>query len=84
MATLYIDGRRDVSAAVAGPIAANSFNLWIGWDSHRTEWAWNSRIDDVRIYSYALTAAASRQKISIDRTSLEAGWTLSPKNSKNR
>jgi len=30
--------------------------MWIGWDSHRTEWAWNGRIDDVRIYSYALGA----------------------------
>jgi len=61
MATLYIDGRRDVSAAVAGPIAANSFNLWIGWDSHRTEWAWNGRIDDVRICSYALSQDKVRE-----------------------
>ena len=53
-ATLYIDGRRDVSAAAAGPIAANNLSLWIGWDSHRTEGAWNGRIDDVRIYSCAL------------------------------
>jgi tetratricopeptide (TPR) repeat protein len=53
-ATLYIDGRREVSAPVAGPIAANSSNVWIGWDSHRTEWGWNGRIDEVRIYSYAL------------------------------
>ena len=54
-ATLYVDGRRDVSAAVAGLIAANSLNMWIGWDSRRTRRAWNGRIDDVRIYSYALT-----------------------------
>ena len=40
----------------AGPIAANNLSLWIGWDSHRTENAWNGRIDDVRIYSYALDA----------------------------
>jgi hypothetical protein len=60
MAMLYIDGRRDVSAAVAGPIAANSFNVWIGWDSHRTEWAWNGRIDDVRIYSCALAVTDVR------------------------
>jgi serine/threonine protein kinase/tetratricopeptide (TPR) repeat protein len=60
MATLYIDGRRDVSAAVAGPIAANSLNLWIGWDSHRTETAWNGRLDDVQIYSYALEAQEIR------------------------
>ena len=59
-ATLYIDGRRDVSAAVAGPIAANSLNMWIGWDSHRTEWAWNGRIDDVRIYSCALAVTDVR------------------------
>ena len=56
MATLYIDGRRDVSAAVAGPIAANSLNVWIGWDAHRSEYTWNGHIDDVHIYSYALSA----------------------------
>ncbi|HUU17305.1 MAG TPA: LamG-like jellyroll fold domain-containing protein [Sedimentisphaerales bacterium] len=56
-ATLYIDGQRDVSAAVAGSITANSYNVWIGSDSHRNERAWKGRIDDVRIYSYALTAA---------------------------
>jgi tetratricopeptide (TPR) repeat protein len=55
-ATLYIDGQRDVSAAVAGFIAANSYNVWIGSDSHRNERALKGRIDDVRIYSYALTA----------------------------
>ncbi len=55
-ATLYIDGQRDVSAATSGSIPANSFNVWIGSDSHRSERAWKGRIDDVRIYSYALTA----------------------------
>jgi hypothetical protein len=54
---LYIDGRRDVEAATSGSIPANSLNLWIGWNSHRTNHAWNGRIDDVRIYSYAMTAA---------------------------
>jgi len=56
-ATLYIDGRRDVSAGTSGSIAANSFNVWIGADSERGERGWSGRIDDVRIYSYALTAA---------------------------
>jgi len=60
-AALYIDGRRDVSAAVAGPIAANNLSLWIGWDSHRTETAWNGRIDDVRIYSHALSEDEVRE-----------------------
>lgn len=54
-ATLYIDGRRDVSAAVVGSIASNSLNVRIGWDAHRTEWAWKGRIDDVHVYSYALS-----------------------------
>ena len=58
--TLYIDGRRDVSVATSGSIPANSLNVWIGWDSHRTERTWNGRIDDVRIYSYALTAEEIR------------------------
>jgi hypothetical protein len=59
-ATLYIDGQRDVSAAVAGSIAANSYNVWIGSDSHRNERALTGRIDDVRVYSYALTAGEVR------------------------
>jgi len=37
-------------------IAADNLSLWIGWDSHRTENAWNGRLDDVCIYSYALDA----------------------------
>lgn len=56
-ATLYIDGQRDLSAAVVGSIAINSYNVWIGSDSHRNERALKGRIDDVHIYSYALTAA---------------------------
>jgi serine/threonine protein kinase/tetratricopeptide (TPR) repeat protein len=54
-ATLYIDGRRDVSAGTSGRIATNSFNVWIGSNSQRSERALTGRIDDVRIYSYALT-----------------------------
>jgi beta-galactosidase len=59
-ATLYIDGQRDVSATVVGSIAANSFNVWIGADSERGERGWSGRIDDARIYSYALTAKEIR------------------------
>ncbi len=55
-ATLYIDGRRDVSATLVGSIAANSYNVWIGSDSYRSGPVWSGRIDDVQIYSYALTA----------------------------
>ena len=55
-ATLYTDGRRDVSAAISGAISKNSGHVWIGWDSHRKESTWNGHIDDVRIYSYALNA----------------------------
>jgi hypothetical protein len=69
-ATLYIDGRRDVSANVAGPITANSSNVWIGWDSHRSEWTWNGRIDNIRIYSYALSEDEIRE--------LYAGIELTP------
>jgi len=59
-ATLYIDGRRDVSAGTSGRIATNSFNVWIGSNSQRSERAWNGRIDDVRIHSHALTAEEVR------------------------
>ncbi|MHC4437069.1 MAG: protein kinase domain-containing protein [Planctomycetota bacterium] len=55
--TLYFDGRRDVSASTLGRIAANRFNVWIGSNAERSERAWNGLIDDVHIYSYALTAA---------------------------
>ncbi len=71
-ATLYIDGRRDVSAAVTGPITLNSLNLWIGWDSHRTETAWNGRLDDLRIYSYALDADEIRTLYDSTLEPLEA------------
>jgi beta-galactosidase len=54
--TLYIDGRRDVSATTSGSIPANSFNVWIGADSQLSRHAWNGLIDEVRIYSHALTA----------------------------
>jgi len=54
-ATLYIDGRRDVSAATSGSIPANRFNVWIGADSQLFRHEWNGLIDDVRIYSYPLT-----------------------------
>jgi serine/threonine protein kinase/predicted Zn-dependent protease/Tol biopolymer transport system component len=55
-ATLYIDGRREVSATTSGSIPANRFNVWIGADSQLSRHAWNGLIDEVRIYSYALTA----------------------------
>ena len=58
--TLYIDGRRDVSARTSGRIAANRYNVWIGSDSQRNERTWNGRIDDVRIYSYALSEGKVR------------------------
>jgi tetratricopeptide (TPR) repeat protein len=55
-ATLYVDARRDVSVRTSGPIATNSFSVWIGSNAHRTERTWPGRIDDVRIYSDALAA----------------------------
>lgn len=55
-ATLYINGRRDVSATTSGSIPVNSFNVWIGADSQLSRHVWNGLIDEVRIYSYALTA----------------------------
>jgi hypothetical protein len=59
--TMYIDGRRDVSAGTSGRVATNSFNVWIGSNSQRSERAWNGRIDDVRIYSYALSEDKIRE-----------------------
>ena len=41
-------------------IPANNFNVWIGADSQLYRHVWNGLIDDVRIYSYALSAEQIR------------------------
>jgi len=61
---LYIDGVEDPAsrlnvAAYSGPITSNDFDVCIGENSEEQGRCWHGLIDDVRIYSYAL----SRQEI---------------------
>jgi tetratricopeptide (TPR) repeat protein len=52
---LYVDGVQDATCAVTGQIRPNDWPVFIGENSEQTKREWNGLIDDVRIYSYALT-----------------------------
>jgi len=53
---LYVDGKLDASAEAPGNIRANEEPVYIGGNSQMPNRFWNGLIDDVRIYSYALSA----------------------------
>ena len=53
---LYIDGNLDASAEAPGTIRVNDEPVYIGENSQMPNRFWNGLIDDVRIYSYALSA----------------------------
>ncbi|MHC4586850.1 MAG: LamG domain-containing protein, partial [Planctomycetota bacterium] len=53
---LYVDGKLDVSSTASGTIKINNQSVYIGENSEQTDRFWNGLIDDVRIYSYALSA----------------------------
>ena len=53
---LYIDGSLDASAEAPGNIRVNNEPVYIGENSQTPNRFWNGLIDDVRIYSYALSA----------------------------
>ena len=53
---LYIDGSLDASAEAPGKIRVNDEPVYIGENSQTPNRFWNGLIDDVRIYSYALSA----------------------------
>ena len=52
---LYVDGRLDMAAEAPGSIAINNANVFIGANAEKPNRCWSGRIDDVRIYSYALS-----------------------------
>jgi len=52
---LYIDGNLDASAEAPGTIRVNDEPVYIGENSQTPNRFWNGLIDDVRIYSYALS-----------------------------
>ena len=53
----YVDGELDVSASATGSIDTNGWEVLIGENSQWPGREWNGLIDDVRIYSYALSEA---------------------------
>jgi WD40 repeat protein/serine/threonine protein kinase/tetratricopeptide (TPR) repeat protein len=52
---LYIDGKLDNSVVGCSGIRTSEAPLWIGENSETPGISWNGLIDDVRIYSYALS-----------------------------
>jgi len=54
--SLYIDGKLDVSAKAVGKIRVNDKAVLIGENSEKRGRYWTGAIDDVRIYSYGLSA----------------------------
>jgi WD40 repeat protein/tetratricopeptide (TPR) repeat protein len=53
--SLYIDGKLDVWSEAVGSINTNTSNVLIGENAERSMRFWDGLIDDVRIYSYAVT-----------------------------
>ncbi|KPK37188.1 MAG: hypothetical protein AMJ65_15210 [Phycisphaerae bacterium SG8_4] len=54
--SLYVDGALDVSVDAAGSIKTNDAAVYIGENSEKPGRFWNGLIDDVRVYTYALSA----------------------------
>jgi hypothetical protein len=53
---LYVDGKLDASSTASGTIKINNQPVYIGENSERPGRFWNGLIDDVRLYSYDLSA----------------------------
>ena len=53
---LYVDGSLDASADVKGAINVNDYLVLIGENAEKPQRFWEGLIDDVRIYSYGLSA----------------------------
>jgi hypothetical protein len=58
---LYVDGILDNSEQASGIIETNDFAVTIGQNVEHPARCWNGLIDDVRIYSYALTEAEVKE-----------------------
>jgi hypothetical protein len=56
MICLYVDGEHDIASDAAGSIEVNDYNLFIGANAEKPDRNFKGSIDDVRIYSYALSA----------------------------
>ena len=55
-----MDGKLDAQTEATGRIRSNDWPVSIGENSEETNREWNGLIDDVRIYSYALSAEEIR------------------------
>ncbi|HPS55548.1 MAG TPA: hypothetical protein PLP05_08120 [Sedimentisphaerales bacterium] len=53
--SIYVDGTLDKTRTASGSIKPNNEKVWIGNASMLTDAAWSGEIDDVRIYSRALS-----------------------------
>jgi hypothetical protein len=58
---LYVDGTLDNSERASGLIETNDFAVMIGENAEEMGGCWNGMIDDVRIYSYALSEAEIKE-----------------------
>jgi serine/threonine protein kinase len=62
--TLFVDSKRDASLGASGRIRTDGYRVLIGANSNRLSSQprhWNGLIDDVRIYSYALSEAEVKE-----------------------
>jgi outer membrane lipoprotein-sorting protein len=53
---LYVDGKLDVSSEATGSVIVNDYNVLIGANAEKPDRNFKGSIDEVRIYSYALSA----------------------------
>lgn len=58
--SLYVDGSLDATCTATGRIRPNNWPVFIGENSEETNREWDGLIDDVRIYSYTLSAEEIR------------------------
>jgi hypothetical protein len=53
---LYLDGGIDAQASASGQINCSNLNIWIGGNPQTAENGWHGLVDNLRIFSQALTA----------------------------
>jgi tetratricopeptide (TPR) repeat protein len=67
---LYVDGHMSASDKVRGSIAANTTRVRIGSNGQNPGCDWNGLIDDVHVYSYALTGPEIRTLYTEERSGM--------------
>ena len=70
---LYVDGNLDASAAVTGTLATNSYHAYIGENAQVTGRQWQGQIDEVSIWTVALTASQIRSSMHRTLAGNESG-----------